>query len=285
MKIYKLDEKSPEKITFAVFRMEDIFERSRGVPDVPHTHDFYTILLVKKGRGRHIIDFNEFTLSGGQIYFLSPGQVHQMIEEEKSFGYCIVFSKEFLVENQIPLMFFDELRLFNNFGKTPPMHLDSPELARLSGYAEEIFNLSRSEIKFRQQAVASALTLLLIGANNNCNLPKDHEQNLEARHSILRNFTLLVDSKFTQWHLTSDYAHELNVSPDYLNRVVKTLIGSTAKEYIQTRIITEAKRLLYFSGFSAKEIAYKLGFNEPANFSLYFKKETGISPSAFRSSR
>ncbi|MBL4708824.1 MAG: helix-turn-helix domain-containing protein, partial [Flavobacteriales bacterium] len=54
-----------------------------------------------------------------------------------------------------------------------------------------------------------------------------------------------------------------------------------AKEYIQSRIITEAKRLLYFSKLSNKQIGYELGFGEPANFSAFFKKCTGFSPSNF----
>ncbi len=88
-----------------------------------------------------------------------------------------------------------------------------------------------------------------------------------------------MTQKYSEWHLTTDYATELNVTPDYLNRVIKSLTGKTAKEFIQARIITEAKRLLYFSEMSAKEIGYNLGFSEPANFSAFFKKNTGFSPS------
>jgi len=282
MKVYKLNDKSTEDISFGIYRMEEIYDRNNGETDSPHTHDFYTILLVLSANGKHIIDFNEYELSGKQIYFLSPGQVHKMVENEKSFGYCIVFSRDFLIENSIPLLFFDELRLFNNFDSTPPLQLDNADMDKLSFFCSEMLSLSKSDIKFKHQAIAANLSLLLIRANNNCNLPRDHTQNLEARHSILKKFTTLVDSKYTEWHLTSNYAHNLNISPDYLNRVVKSLLGSTAIRYIQSRIIIEAKRLLWFSDYSTKEIGYKLGFNEPTNFSSFFKKITGISPSAFR---
>ena len=63
---------------------------------------------------------------------------------------------------------------------------------------------------------------------------------------------------------------------------MKSKIGKTAKDYIQARIITEAKRLLYFTGISNKEIGYELGFNEPANFSAFFKKNTQLLPSNFK---
>ncbi|VAX18427.1 Transcriptional regulator, AraC family [hydrothermal vent metagenome] len=85
-----------------------------------------------------------------------------------------------------------------------------------------------------------------------------------------------------QWHATSDYAKELFVTPDHLNRIVKLLTGKTTKEFIQSRISVEAKRMFYLSNLSIKEIGYKLGFSEPANFSAFFKKCTGKSPSTFK---
>ncbi|HKI89983.1 MAG TPA: helix-turn-helix domain-containing protein, partial [Draconibacterium sp.] len=106
-------------------------------------------------------------------------------------------------------------------------------------------------------------------------------QNQEAANSILRSFKILVNEHFSAWHQTTDYANELNVTPDYLNRVIKSLTGKTAKEFIQARIVIEAKRLIAFSDLNAKEIGYQLGFTEPANFSAFFKKNTGLPPSQF----
>ena len=84
------------------------------------------------------------------------------------------------------------------------------------------------------------------------------------------------------WHSVKDYSASLFVTPDYLNKVVKSLIGKTAKEYIQNRIIIAAKRLLFHTTSSNKEIAFELGFNEPDHFSSFFKKCTSMSSSVFR---
>ena len=67
-----------------------------------------------------------------------------------------------------------------------------------------------------------------------------------------------------------------------LNRTFTAKTDATAKDYIQSIIITEAKRLLYFTDLINKEIAYELGFNEPANFSAFFKTHTQLSPSNFK---
>ena len=92
----------------------------------------------------------------------------------------------------------------------------------------------------------------------------------------------MVNESYKSEHSISYYADQLHITPDQLNRIIKSTIGKTSKEYIQSRLITEAKRLLYFSNLSNKEIAFELGFNEPANFSAFFKKCSGFSPLNFK---
>jgi len=100
--------------------------------------------------------------------------------------------------------------------------------------------------------------------------------------NLVRSFKNLVDLSYKNEHSTHFYSNLLHISADHLNRTIKSKIGKTAKDYIQARIITEAKRLLYFTSLSNKEIGYELGFNEPANFSAFFKKHTQLSPSSFK---
>ena len=82
--------------------------------------------------------------------------------------------------------------------------------------------------------------------------------------------------------MVSDYADMLAVTPDYLNKTVKSSTGKSAKEHIQSKIATEAKRSLIFSNLSGKELAYDLGFDESAHFNNFFKKTTGLTPTEFR---
>ncbi|MBN2638918.1 MAG: helix-turn-helix domain-containing protein [Bacteroidales bacterium] len=272
-------------IQFRVSRMEDIWDERKGEPDVPHRHEYYTILLLKKGNGQHFIDFNEYKMEPRQVFFVSPGQIHQVIEYEKSFGYVIVFSHDFLAENNIPCSFIEDLNLFNDHGYTPPLPLHDYELDKLLRYSDEMFDLYQSDSKFKDQAIGSFLQLFLIHCNNLCTIGIDNPQNHEAGNSILRNFKELVNLNFKSWHNANIYASELNVTPDHLNRVVKSLSGKSTKDFIQTRIIVEAKRMLYFSDLTTKEIGYELGFSEPANFSAFFKNATGHSPSGFKLQR
>lgn len=285
MKIYAQVDALNEEVTFRLTRMEAVYEIRNGLPDIPHKHSYYTILIIKKARGKHYIDFAAHTLTERQIYFLSPGQAHQIVEEEKSVGFIIAFSDQFLAENNIPIRFIDDLRLFNAFAGSPPLVMNQSELDHLTSYCDELERFYTSGLKFRDQAISSLLNLVLIQCNNLCGLNSDHTQNLEARHSILQNFKRTVEEKYTSWHLPSEYALELSVSTDHLNRVIKTLTGATARELIQSRIISEAKRLLYFTDLSVKEIGFRLGFDEPANFSAFYKNNTGSYPSEFRADK
>ena len=262
--------------------MEEIYEKHAGKPDEPHRHDFYTILFIKSARGKHIIDFHEFELGYSQAFFISPGQVHQLLEEEKSIGYSMVFSTQFLAENNIPLSFIEDLNLFNDYGMRPPLEIKSEDMSKLEYHCEEMLKFYGSSDKFRMQALGSQLRLFLIYCNSICSIPIDHTQNQEAANSIFKRCKSLVEEYFKREHSTSWYAAELAITPDHLNKAIRSLIGKTAKEYIQSRIIIAAKRLLYFTDLSNKEVGYELGFKEAANFSAFFKKCTGRSPSDFK---
>lgn len=282
VKTYENVNRENDSLSFGISRMEEVHEKLNGKTDDPHRHNYFTIILIKKAKGKHLIDFNAYDLGDSSIFFLSPGQVHQVIEYEKSKGYSIVFSNQFLAQNNIPISFIDNLNLFNDFGETPPIPLGEEELKILSSYAEEMIEMNRSEIILKYEAIGSLVKLLLIRCNNLCSIKKPDFTHIDTGNSVLRNFKTLINQHHATWHGTTEYAQELHITPDHLNRVVKSLTGKTAKEHIQSRIITAAKRLLYFTDLSNKEIGFELGFSEPANFSAFFKKCTGISPSKFK---
>jgi AraC-like DNA-binding protein len=99
--------------------------------------------------------------------------------------------------------------------------------------------------------------------------------------TIIR-FKQLIEENFTKEKNVSPYAEMLNMNPSCLNELTKRTTGITAGELIRNRVIDETKKLLYSSKMSGKEIAYELGFDDPAYFSRFFKKYTGITLKEFR---
>jgi AraC family transcriptional activator of pobA len=285
IKNYQYIQPNNHALTFSIKRMEDLYDKFAGQPDEPHRHSYFTILLIKSAKGKHIIDFNEFDLMPFQVYFISPGQVHQLLETEKSYGFGLTFSPQFMMENGIDNRFIEDLHLFQDFGFSPPLALNKTEFKTLETIALEIENTLDKHQKFKYQAVGALLKLFLINCNNACSLSQEENtQTVQASVILLRNFKNLLNQNYKNWHKVNEYAAELHITSDYLNVAVKSLTGKSAKEHIQSRILTAAKRLLRFSALTNKLIAYELGFSEPANFSQFFKKCTGISPSKFKNS-
>ena len=192
IKTYTQIDHHDHELSFGISRMEDIFDARKGEPDIAHRHDYYTVVLVKSGDGIHKIDFEEYQLNDNQIYFISPGQVHQIIENRRSEGYAILFSQKFLLENNIPLRFLENLKLFQLFGESPPMALEADELQKLSSYAEEMLDIQNSNHSHKTEALGALLQLILIGCNNLCSLPERDTQSLEAGNILVRKFKDLL---------------------------------------------------------------------------------------------
>lgn len=282
VKTYQNVNSEIDSISFGISKMEDIYTKRNGSVDEPHRHNYYTVLIVNKAKGQHKIDFNSYELSNKQIYFVAPGQVHQVIEKEKSFGFAMTFSNHFLIENSIRLSFIESLNLFQNYGQNPPLIPTKNQFEAIEGFSNQIFNLFNSEANMKFLSIGAFLKLLLIECNNICSINPIESDTDSSGDNLIRVFKKEVENNYKKEHSTTFYANQLHITPDHLNRTVKSKIGKTAKDYIQARIITEAKRLLYFTDLSNKEIGYELGFNEPANFSAFFKKHTQVSPSNFK---
>jgi len=105
VKTYQKINSGNENISFEISKMEAIYEKRNGEIDEPHRHNYYTVLIIHQAKGQHKIDFNTYELAHNQIYFVAPGQVHQVIESEKSIGYVMTFSTQFLIENSIKLSY------------------------------------------------------------------------------------------------------------------------------------------------------------------------------------
>lgn len=282
VKTYETVNRQDSELSFGISKMEEIYAKHQGQVDEPHRHDFYTMLIVEQAKGVHKIDFQTYSLSGQEVFFIAPGQVHQLIEQEASKGFSIVFSIDFLLQNHIPLDFINDLNLFREFGASPPLALSKEVFERLKVKAEEIYTLFHSDELLRLESIGALLKLILISCRQNCELENALREENHKKYELLRKFKGLVESHHKEWHQSKAYAEAMHLSVDHLNRIVKELSGKTLKTHIQSRIIVAAKRLLYFSNLSLKEIAFELGFDELSNFSAFFKKCTAQTPSQFR---
>lgn len=271
--------------TFYLDTMEQIYIQAEGKTDVPHRHDYYTVLLVEKAAGKHVIDYKTFPFDALEVYFVSPGQVHQVALAEPPKGWVITFSKDFLAENNIPESFISNINLFKPFGDSPPLKLDKETFNRLVRIIKEMEACMPLELTYRARALGALLQLFLIYANNSSTVNPSQLDEENPGICILRDFKSLVEIQYMRWHKVSEYATEIHISSKHLSQTVKNITGKSAKEVIQDRLLLEAKRLLLHTDLSIKEVAYKIGYEEPLHFSGFFKKRAGLSPTEFRQNK
>ncbi|RAJ03998.1 AraC-like DNA-binding protein [Chitinophaga skermanii] len=249
----------------------------------PHRHNFYSIYWIKKGKLTHTIDTITHEVSENTLFFVAPGQVHQLEFSEKVDGYMIAFHEGFMclaprteAETESGLFFNGNFSSVITLEKGQERDFEWLVLAmmreleeRKNGYEDAFHGLLHYFLvmaaRLREDQV-----MLTPGYN------KQHNSN------VFMQFRALIEKKYVELKNVSDYADLLHIKPVLLNEISKQLSGITAGEHIRNRIILEAQRLLYNTDMTAKEIAYSLGFEDPHYFSRFFKKYTNQTPLEFK---
>lgn len=274
-----------EKVSFAFRTMKEIESNSDGQTEIPHRHNYYTVIWAKEACGKHYIDYREYDIKPNKVFFVGPGQVHQVLVHKNATGDVIMFTREFLNRYYINEEFIHNLGLFADVPDTPPLSITGEGTKILENITRNIASAMQEDAPFKYERIGAYLKLFLIECNRYAVIPKeDFPEYDQSGKQIVKNFKKILEEKFLQWHKVSDYAAELNITPDYLNNVLKSAIGKSAKEYIQQRIILEAKRLGVHTSLSSKEISFSLGFDDPSHFSRFYKNIEKESFTAFRQS-
>ncbi len=268
-----------------VFRtMQENAASREGRNHAPHRHQFYTIIWITAGTGTHQVDFNAYPAIPGTIFFISPEQVHDLRMNGPHEGYVMLFTEDFVERQQIGHRWVRESGFFFRCDDVAPLQLTNiEESALLEDIVQRIdTEYHRKDAGF-EEALGALLRLFLVQCARFSakQLPLRQERTAAGAQTI-RQFKDLLDSHFREWHKVADYARAMHLTANYLNEVVSRETGKSAKEMILSRLILEAKRYATHSDMSVKEVAYQLGFTDPAHFSRVFTRQEQRGFSAFR---
>lgn len=247
----------------------------------PHKHQFCEVFLIKKGKIKQSVDYQEFDIEENTLFFISEGQLHQWERKNTVFeGYRLMFTEEFLLLNQTNKNILFELIYLNNLYHNPCLKLSD----KSSNQINTCFDLMLEEFQLEDKsddALRSLLFVLLINIQRLFNTQKPSNS---SKHQmfVFRQFITLLEKHFTENHLASFYADRLAVSTRHLNRIIQNIANKSISDVIQERIVLEAKRLLTYSNFTISQITEQLGFEDTSYFARYFRKITHLSPSDFR---
>lgn len=248
-------------------------------PELPHQLKFYNLIFFIQGSGRHFIDFKWFPVQENSLVYLTKDQISAFEFSEKLKGYCIIFTEEYFVNSFSNLTNDFVFRLFN-----PELFSPILQIAKNSDFLT-YFNLLLKEYgnphSFNHKTIINSLLTILISKAEYLKQNLTFHISDSAKLVLYQNFVSLLEKNLTQSRSANFYAKELAVSYKHLNTVCKELINKTAKNVIDDFIILQAKRNLINSTTNSSELAYKLGFEDPTNFTKYFKKNTGLTPKSF----
>ncbi len=249
----------------------------------PHKHDFYIILLITEGSGNHSIDFKEYEVSPGSVFFLHPGQVHSWQLSEDSEGHILFFSTEFYSFG-FPTKNLSGFPFFASSNHPCCLDLQRDQRDEINSYFSEIEKETQGYGRSKKEVLRSYTEILLVKLDRIYQAVYGFGQNISPTENRLRALESVIEAHFRTDRHASFYADELNLSLKQLNRLTKISFGKTISELLLDRVILESQRLLTYSDDSVAEIAAQLGFEDPSYFSRLFRKKIGNTPEQFRRS-
>ncbi|MAD97599.1 MAG: AraC family transcriptional regulator [Flavobacteriaceae bacterium] len=251
------------------------------VVNQPEEVKAYQIFWIKEGKGTYYIDFNKYSFDGNVLIFLSPGQIFHVESEKIKEAYQLSFVRDFYCIQTHDKEISCNGVLFNNIYETPLIELTDKDVTRLELIIEDLIEeFNREEGTAQYDMLQSYLKQFII---HSVRIQKNQgELKTDDETKLFKDFSTLVEFNFKELHSVSDYAERLGLSPKSLTKHFQRISKDSPSDFIKKRIILEAKRKLIYTDYSVKEIAFDLGFNDPAYFTRFFTKATTLSPLNFK---
>ena len=198
---------------------------------------------------------------------MRPKQVHNWSYSKNSNGYIVVFDKHLSKE-------------ITDFANKPFFDLSDKYIKLIEPLFENLIEEFKKNDKLSEKIIVQGISYLLLQLKR---LSNENPQNKEIKSKTILKFSKLVSDTISENTSVDEYASRLNLTIEKLNEICKKHYGQSPKTIILEKKITEAKRLLYFTDLSVKEIAFQLGFEDSSYFSRLFKQKTNLSPTEFKS--
>ncbi|MGG8496184.1 helix-turn-helix domain-containing protein [Tenacibaculum sp. TC6] len=263
-----------------IFSLQQVQFEKACIVNEPQQIEQLKIIWIKEGKGVYTIDFKTYTFEGNVLFFLTPGQVFAIDSEKIKEAYQLSFHKDFYCIQAHDAEVSCNGVLFNNVYETPFVSPSEKETKKLNFIIDNLIEEFELEETAQYDMLQSLLKQFIVYA---VRIKKERDVFKEdSETKLFKDFSLLVEYNFKKLHSVTDYANRLGLSPKSLTKHFQKIGTESPSDFIKNRIITEAKRQLLYSNEAVKQIAFDLGFNDPAYFSRFFTKATGISPKQFQ---
>ncbi|RYZ61708.1 MAG: AraC family transcriptional regulator [Chitinophagaceae bacterium] len=253
--------------------------------------NFYSIGLKRNLQCKFRYGQQQYDFDEGLLSFIAPGQlVHLTLEKQAvpPSGYLLLIHPDFIWNTSLAKTI--QQYAFFGYAVTEALFLSEKEEAIITGILHNIQREYESSIdKFSQNIIIAQMEVLLNYSERF--YQRQFITRKKTNHQVLDRLETILQAAFNSDSLVhqglptaQEIARQLNISPNYLGSLLKSLTGQTTQQHIQNKLIEKAKQRLSTTDLSVSEIAYELGFEHPQSFSKLFKNKTNTSPLAFRQS-
>jgi len=246
--------------------------------------DFYKVSFKKDFKGQVKYGQGYYDFEEGGLAFLAPNQLVTMTGDESSYeGYTLYFHADLIRNYQLGKN-INQYGFFS-YAVQEALFLSDKEKKVITNLLESIASeLDTNTDAFSQDVLVAQIELLLNYSNRYYN--RQFLTRKAAHHDLIQKMDNYLASRFADSvngiPTVQDVADQLHVSPRYLTDMLKSLTGQSTQQHIHDRLIEKAKLILSTTSISIAQIAYGLGFEHPQSFNKLFKRNTNLSPSAFR---
>lgn len=274
-----------------LFVAEMHYETKMDIIEYPCRFHGYMAFFCIKGEFEVEINLKKFTIRKDSMFIYTPGNIVRVTNidprEKESVHFVVVAISEDLMSSTR----FDFSKLYNEslrLLESPCVVINENERELCRKYFDLIQEVSKMRMPNMRESVAALISSIfyLMGAMWTDRLTaakKNGGEEVSTRSKIvLEDFLLLVRDYHTKERSLSFYADKLYLTPKYLSKLIKSVSGKSAHEWIDSFVILEAKNLLKYSDMSIKSIVYELNFPNQTTFYRFFKTKTGMTPSEYR---
>lgn len=268
-----------DQISFQVSRFPSGSETTLFGPE----DEFFEIIWIKSGTGTVLIDLEPHTYSGSVLFILAPGQLRRLTGLNLSGGYSLRFrASVFDMQKDFQEHVLDTC-IFDNEKSCPLIPIPGAHATVIEDLFRQM-NAEQEQPEDDSETIVSSCLKILITHINRLKRKKISATIITntPQYKLFRQYRMAVEKNYRQQHEVEFYASLLNTQPRTLTGTTRQFAGKTAGELIRDRILLEAKRALYNEAITIKELCFSLGFEDPAYFSRFFKKYSGLTPQEYR---
>lgn len=250
-----------------------------------HRETFYCIILITGGKEEVTVNDHTQLVGAGDAICSRPGEVWHWQSEPHLEGLVLIFEEPFLLSFFNDPHFLDRFAYLHADRTSPFLHLGESLNERFRRLLEQM----KSEIddtRNKDQHILRAMLYEALVLLDRAEKAGDSGQTMNdiSISRYINGFIHAVEAEYMMRHEVEYYADKLCITPNYLNKIVRQSLGTTAKSYIHQKLFAEAKRLLSYTILSVTEIAEWLHFDSASHFVRFFRKHAGMTPLQYRQS-